>query len=374
MRNRILKIATMLAVCLPTLAMAQQPRGERGEGTWEFSLSGGVLYVDGSLRSWLGQTYLGPRFSTDAAPEPLAPTAVASVGYNFNRHLGFSLAGIMAVGSGVTYVTPEATVTYTMNLNSRTSPFVLVGMDLTRINGESNRVTHSTSGLHAGLGLRHMISDKVALRIEGQMGFSQYKEIYLDRMTENSFITVGLSYFVGGHRRPREAAPMAAAVCRPCTLARVDTIVRMRRDTVVRVRVDTLRRTDTVLVQAPEVDQMVLRVQFVTDSTRLLRRTLPLLDSIARAIIATPSSHWEVQGHTDNVGTPEHNRILAQGRAESVLEYLVSRGVDRGTLIAKGFGEDRPVVSNATVEGRAQNRRVQLRRRPEGPPPGPPVK
>jgi outer membrane protein OmpA-like peptidoglycan-associated protein len=373
MRNRILKIAVMLAVCLPTLAMAQQrPGAERGEGTWEFSLGGGVLYVDGALRGWLGQTYLGPAFANTATPSSLAPTAVARVGYNFNRHLGFSLAGAAAVGSGVTYLTPEATVTYTVNLNRRTSPFVLVGMDLTRISGQSGRVTHTTSSLHAGLGLRHMIGENVALRVEGQMRFSQFKEIYLDRMAENSAITVGLSYFVGG-RRPREAAPVAAA-CRPCTLARVDTIVRMRRDTIVRVRVDTLRRTDTVLVQAPEVDQMVLRVQFVTDSTRLLRRTLPLLDSIARAIIATPNSHWEVQGHTDNVGTPEHNRILAQGRAEAVLEYLVRRGVDRSSLTAKGFGEDRPVVSNATVEGRAQNRRVQLRRRPEGPPPGPPVR
>jgi outer membrane protein OmpA-like peptidoglycan-associated protein len=289
------------------------------------------------------------------------------LGYNFSRHLGFSLGAEGAAGSGVKYVSPFAALTYTLNLAAKTSPFLTVGNQFTRIMGENGRLTHPTFGAHVGLGVRHMIGENLALRLEGRMALEHYAELPAAKSTYNSFVTLGLSYFVGG-RRPA-VRTVAAAPCPVCAPARA------RADTIVRTRVDTLRmlRVDTVRVMEPQPEQLVLRVQFVTDSTRLLRRTLPLLDSISKAIRATPNSHWEVQGHTDNVGTPEHNRILAQGRAQAVLDYLVSRGVDRSILTARGFGEDRPVVSNATVEGRAQNRRVQLRRQPEGPPAGQPV-
>jgi outer membrane protein OmpA-like peptidoglycan-associated protein len=79
-----------------------------------------------------------------------------------------------------------------------------------------------------------------------------------------------------------------------------------------------------------------------------------------------------VQGHTDNVGSVEQNRYLSEERAKTVMQYLVSKGVDPGIMIAVGFGETRPVFANSTDYGRAQNRRVQLRRIPP-PPKGPAV-
>jgi OOP family OmpA-OmpF porin len=74
-----------------------------------------------------------------------------------------------------------------------------------------------------------------------------------------------------------------------------------------------------------------------------------------------------VEGHTDNVGTPAYNEKLSHARAKTVVDYLVSKGVDRGILEAMGWGEKRPIFSNSTVEGRAANRRVQLRRIPKPP-------
>lgn len=68
----------------------------------------------------------------------------------------------------------------------------------------------------------------------------------------------------------------------------------------------------------------------------------------------------EVAGHTCNIGTDEYNLGLSQRRAEAVRNYLISKGVSADRLSAKGYGESRPVVSNATREGRAQNRRVEL--------------
>jgi len=69
-----------------------------------------------------------------------------------------------------------------------------------------------------------------------------------------------------------------------------------------------------------------------------------------------------VAGHTDSSGNDMLNMELSQSRAESVVEYLVSAGIARERMKAKGYGESRPVADNATAEGRAKNRRVELKR------------
>jgi OmpA-OmpF porin, OOP family len=69
----------------------------------------------------------------------------------------------------------------------------------------------------------------------------------------------------------------------------------------------------------------------------------------------------EVQGHTDETGTPEFNRRLSEERARSVVAWLVTHGIAPERLIAKGYGKDQPIADNATEAGRAQNRRVVFR-------------
>jgi OmpA-OmpF porin, OOP family len=67
-----------------------------------------------------------------------------------------------------------------------------------------------------------------------------------------------------------------------------------------------------------------------------------------------------IEGHTDNTGTPASNQTLSQARAKSVVEALVTGGISRDRLAAKGFGQDRPIADNRTDEGRAKNRRVEI--------------
>jgi OOP family OmpA-OmpF porin len=69
-----------------------------------------------------------------------------------------------------------------------------------------------------------------------------------------------------------------------------------------------------------------------------------------------------IEGHTDSVGNDDYNLKLSQRRADAVRQYLLDKGVAGARLEAKGFGESQPVADNKTVEGRAQNRRVILRR------------
>ena len=66
-----------------------------------------------------------------------------------------------------------------------------------------------------------------------------------------------------------------------------------------------------------------------------------------------------VSGHTDNVGNPRRNQALSEARARAVREYLVSHGIDGSRVEAVGFGDQRPVASNDTEEGRQENRRIE---------------
>lgn len=103
------------------------------------------------------------------------------------------------------------------------------------------------------------------------------------------------------------------------------------------------------------------KVFFATGQAVVQRRSRKLLDNVARVLLAHPEiKKIRVEGHTDNVGKPEANKVLSQKRADAVVEYLVEKGVPAERLEPVGFGEDEPVDTNDTREGRANNRRVEF--------------
>lgn len=102
-------------------------------------------------------------------------------------------------------------------------------------------------------------------------------------------------------------------------------------------------------------------VNFATGSAEITDEFARVLDGAAQLIGEHPEIQLlEVQGHTDNTGTDAINDPLSQARADAVRNYLVSRGVDPSRLVAKGFGSNKPVASNATEQGRYQNRRIDI--------------
>jgi outer membrane protein OmpA-like peptidoglycan-associated protein len=74
-----------------------------------------------------------------------------------------------------------------------------------------------------------------------------------------------------------------------------------------------------------------------------------------------PETRWRVEGHTDASGSEEYNMTLAKARAEAIVTYLVSKGIDRNRLDVVPMGETQPVGDNKTSEGRAMNRRVEIK-------------
>jgi outer membrane protein OmpA-like peptidoglycan-associated protein len=103
-------------------------------------------------------------------------------------------------------------------------------------------------------------------------------------------------------------------------------------------------------------------VRFESGMPVMIGRSLPVLDSIARQLVALPDIRIEIAGHTDSSGVYRRNVTLSRARAEAVRLYLHQRGVPLDRMSARGFGPDRPVASNGTSEGKATNRRVELRR------------
>jgi outer membrane protein OmpA-like peptidoglycan-associated protein len=91
----------------------------------------------------------------------------------------------------------------------------------------------------------------------------------------------------------------------------------------------------------------------VSSSNDLERLVLFLQDN--------PSLKLEIQGHTDNSGTVSGNNKLSQSRANSIVNFLIGKGINKNRLIAKGFGSSVPIASNTTPEGKAQNRRVEMK-------------
>ncbi len=114
------------------------------------------------------------------------------------------------------------------------------------------------------------------------------------------------------------------------------------------------------------------KIYFATGKAKILPKSYSLLDEIAKVLIAHPEIlKVEIQGHTDSRGSARYNKRLSQRRARAVRKYLIRKGVDRHRLVARGYGEERPIAPNDTEEGRAKNRRVEfviLERAPKTPP------
>ncbi len=102
-------------------------------------------------------------------------------------------------------------------------------------------------------------------------------------------------------------------------------------------------------------------IQFETSSATLKQSSFPTLNEIVQVLQANPDLKIEIQGHTDGSGARAYNVALSQKRAESVMAYLKDKGIAAQRMTARGFGPDRPIESNATREGRARNRRVEIK-------------
>ncbi|MEO8823356.1 MAG: OmpA family protein [Ginsengibacter sp.] len=125
---------------------------------------------------------------------------------------------------------------------------------------------------------------------------------------------------------------------------------------------DSVYHVDIPLEPIEANAKVILKnVFFDTKKTELKPESVSELDDVVRLLNENPNMKIQISGYTDNIGTPADNLKLSTGRALSVVNYLLYKSVRKDRLTYKGFGEANPIASNDTEEGRAMNRRTELR-------------
>ncbi len=116
-------------------------------------------------------------------------------------------------------------------------------------------------------------------------------------------------------------------------------------------------------LQKIEVGKSIVlkNIFFDTDKFELKSDSENELAKLIEFLKNNPERKIEISGHTDNVGSAEHNRVLSENRAKSVYNYLIEKGIDQDKLTYKGYGDTQPITSNETDKGKAQNRRTEFK-------------
>lgn len=169
----------------------------------------------------------------------------------------------------------------------------------------------------------------------------------------------GLGYLLGGLIGGRTARIVGAGIG-----AAAGGYVGYRMDEQIREIEEVTAGTGVDVTETPGGDGILVTfpdVTFAVNSTTITPAMREVLDGVAQSMIDYPNSLIDVMGHTDATGSDSYNLDLSRRRAESVSNYLVSRGVARARIEAIGYGEQYPVADNTTEAGRAANRRVEIR-------------
>lgn len=108
-------------------------------------------------------------------------------------------------------------------------------------------------------------------------------------------------------------------------------------------------------------ETMTLNVHFKSASHEIEESQTKELDDFFQDLNTNKTKTVEIGAHTDNVGSEEYNRKLSYRRADAIKSYLVKKGIDPSRMSSKGYGESKPKASNDTEDGRATNRRVEVK-------------
>ncbi|VWX59024.1 OmpA family protein [Sphingorhabdus sp. 109] len=119
--------------------------------------------------------------------------------------------------------------------------------------------------------------------------------------------------------------------------------------------VDVTREGDNLILNMPS------SVTFPVDSSAISPAFQTTLGNVANTLAQYEKSYVDVLGHTDSTGSDAYNQALSERRADAVANFLANSGVQRARLATRGYGESQPVASNSTEEGRAANRRVEIK-------------
>jgi outer membrane protein OmpA-like peptidoglycan-associated protein len=125
---------------------------------------------------------------------------------------------------------------------------------------------------------------------------------------------------------------------------------------------ETYKKPFTVNIEYDAPKTFILdNVEFDYKKADLRPDSYKALDELVEYLNRRPTDKIEIGGHTDNIGGDTYNKKLSEARAKSVVDYLISKGIDASRLTFKGYGADEPVEDNSTEAGRQKNRRTEVK-------------
>lgn len=295
------------------------------------------------------------------------------IGYNLDERWGIegSLSGINTesdvTDEGVNAYLYRLEGLYHFNISDRFVPYLAAGVGGITISPDNGGTTNSPL-LNYGAGVKYFLTDNLALRgdVRHVISFGSTRH--------NLLYTAGLTFFFGGEKEAVAAAAPPPAL-KPAPAPAPAPPPKLEPKPAPPPKPEPKDSDgDGVYDDADEcpgtpararVDKRgcwVLKgVLFDFDKSIIKQEGRPVLDEVVVVLNSNPSLRVDIQGHTDSTGTEEWNQGLSERRAKAVMDYLVTAGIDPKRLTTQGFGEGSPAVSNETREGRALNRRVELK-------------
>jgi outer membrane protein OmpA-like peptidoglycan-associated protein/opacity protein-like surface antigen len=126
-------------------------------------------------------------------------------------------------------------------------------------------------------------------------------------------------------------------------------------------RIDEIVKKYRSAPTSPGDNWVLIGANFDFNKSTLKPEAYPVLYNAAEILLLNPDIKVEVQGHTDNIGSESYNQTLSLERAETVRNFLISKGISANRLMAKGYGESNPISDNSSPQGRELNRRIEFK-------------
>ncbi|MEN6375642.1 MAG: OmpA family protein [Smithella sp.] len=183
-----------------------------------------------------------------------------------------------------------------------------------------------------GIGAKYFVTENIAVRADVR------HVIPFDRVHNDLLYTVGLSFAFGGAKKVEEVKPAPAAPVEEVKPAPVE----------------------EAKPEIIEKGRTTLNVEFDFDKATIKKGYYKDIDDLVAVMKQYTDLNVTIEGHTDSIGKAAYNKKLSQKRADAVKKYMVEKGgISADRLTAVGYGEDKPIASNKTKQGRQKNRRVE---------------
>ncbi len=250
-------------------------------------------------------------------------------------------------------------------MRSKFSPYAVLGLG-----GLSTTVAGRSAAsfiVEPGAGLTYAVTDNFLLRSDIRYRYNSSEVLFPHTKAQNDFddLVVNLGFVIPFGAKPMHAKfDLTPAAVAPKTVAKEIGCTQLDDD---RDGVNNCLDQCPGTISSSKVDvngcPLSLELKGVTfeyNSAKLTSNAEGILDGVAANLMAYPQKDtFEVRGHTSSEGSAAYNQKLSEHRSQSVVDYLKLKGINN-RMIAKGYGESRPIADNLTEQGRAMNRRVEL--------------